>query len=484
MPTDFLRLDPSEAWEPWGPSRAEPWDLRRVGHLRRRAAFGGSWDELQSDLADGPEAAVERLMAGGEGADGFDRLMDSFGPGQGNNYINGQPGNDSGLQTWWLFRIIHSPHPLRERMTLFWHDHFATSLAKVQRVGLMMDQNRLIRRHCLGKFGPFLRDMSRDPAMLVWLDSNANTKGKPNENYARELMELFSLGVGHYSETDVREAARAFTGWHTDNNKRDFQFQESAHDFGSKTVLGQTGTWNGDDIIRIILEQPAAPRFLARKLYRLFISEADEAPPDGLIEPLAERLRANDFDIADAVRFILRSRLFFSDLAFRQKVKGPVDYVAGLVHALETGKNGPYPFMPSTSFNGRPGQSGPLDGLGQTLFAPPNVKGWPGGEAWLNSATLVARHNLAWTILQGSSGSVVSPSELLRRNAPDARSPGEVAAFLLDLLVQPAPGEIDGRALDRLAAFLAEGEPQGLARDRRLRELAHAITTMPVYQLS
>lgn len=484
MPTDLLRLDPSDAWEPWAPSAHEPWDLRRVGHLRRRAAFGGSWDELQADLSDGPEAAVERLMAGTEGADSFDRLMDSFGPGNGGS-VNGRAGNDAGLQAWWLYRIIHSPHPLRERMTLFWHGHFATSLVKVQRADLMMKQNILMRQHALGKFGPFLLEMSRDPAMLVWLDSNSNTKEKPNENFARELMELFTLGVGHYSETDVREAARAFTGWQEQGSKA--QFVERSHDYGVKTVLGQTGDWDGPDVVRIVLEQPSAPRFLARELYRLFISEADEPPPDDLVGPLADRLRASGFDIGDAVRAILRSRLFYSNTAFRQRVKGPVEYVAGLLHALEAGEDdsGSTPSMAQFGgFGNVQTPSDPLDGLGQTLFAPPSVEGWPGGEAWLNSATLIARHNLAWKVLQGSSGYAVRLAELLRRDAPDAKTPSAVVEFLLDLLIQPAPGEIDGRVLDRLSTFLDEGPPRGLARDRRLRELAHAIVTMPVYQLS
>src|SRR5207244_7295670 len=149
-------------------------------------------------------------------------------------------------------------------LTLFWHNHFATSIVKVESVPLMHRQNVLLYKHALGKFGPFLLEMSRDPAMLIWLDSNNNVKGKPNENYAREVMELFSLGVGNYTEKDIREAARAFTGWHTD--AEGFKFKPAAHDGGEKTVLGQKGNWDGGDVIRIVLEQPAAARFLVRKL--------------------------------------------------------------------------------------------------------------------------------------------------------------------------------------------------------------------------
>ena len=172
--------------------------------------------------------------------------------------------------------MLQGGHPLREKMTLFWHNHFATSLAKVQDPALMFRQNGLLRQHALGRFGPFLQAMSKDPAMLVWLDSNTNVKGRPNENYARELMELFSLGVGHYTEQDIREAARAFTGWRTDGEG--FAFDARLHDGGPKTVLGQTGAWDGGDVVRIVLEQPAAARFLVRKLYHFLVSEkADSA---------------------------------------------------------------------------------------------------------------------------------------------------------------------------------------------------------------
>ena len=206
--------------------------------------------------------------------------------------------------------MLHGGHPLREKLTLFWHNHFATSLAKVQDPALMFRQNCLLREHALGRFGPLLQAISRDAAMLVWLDSNSNVKGKPNENYARELMELFSLGVGHYTEKDIREAARAFTGWRTDGEG--FAFDARLHDGGPKTVLGQTGAWDGGDVVRIVLEQPAAARFLVRKLYHFFVSEK-AVPPDALLEPLCESFRKSDYDIAALVRTILASRHFYSD---------------------------------------------------------------------------------------------------------------------------------------------------------------------------
>src|SRR5262249_45551303 len=157
------------------------------------------------------------------------------------------------LREWWMYNMLHGPHPVREKLTLFWHDHFATSDAKVKSAALMFRQNCLLREHALEKFGPFLQAVSRDPAMLYWLDSNRNGKGAHNENYARELMELFSLGVGNYTEKDVKEAARAFTGWHTDGGR--FKFDARLHDEGMKTVLARTGNLDGGDVVRLVLEQ-------------------------------------------------------------------------------------------------------------------------------------------------------------------------------------------------------------------------------------
>ncbi len=186
------------------------------------------------------------------------------------------------LRGWWLYCMLWSDHPLREKLTLFWHNHFATSIVKVQNPNQMFRQNCLLRTFALGKFAPFLQAVSKDGAMLLWLDSNSNVKGKPNENYARELMELFSLGVGNYTEKDIREGARAFTGWHTGSDG--FRFNPRAHDDGVKTFLGRTGNWNGDDVVRIVLEQPAASHFLVRKLYQLYVSET-ASPPAALLEP-------------------------------------------------------------------------------------------------------------------------------------------------------------------------------------------------------
>src|SRR5436305_365813 len=235
-------IDPRRAWAPYEPTPQSPWDLAKVGHLYRRAAFGANWAELQAGLKDGPAKAIDKLLKGGD-TEAFDRetkpLADSI----------AKANNGAQARAWWLYRMLYGPHPLQEKLTLFWHNHFATSNAKVGNAGYMLGQYELMRRHALGTFGPMLQEMSKDPAMMVWLDTVQSTKAMPNENYARELMELFSLGVGHYSEIDIRQAAKAFTGWRLEQGKP--VFDPKNHDDGPKTVLGKTGSYHADDVVDI-----------------------------------------------------------------------------------------------------------------------------------------------------------------------------------------------------------------------------------------
>jgi uncharacterized protein (DUF1800 family) len=299
-------------------------------------------------------------------------------------------------------------------------------------------------------------------------------------------MELFTLGVGNYTEKDIREAARAFTGWHTSpprynpktgtNDGQGFQFNQFAHDDGIKTFLGKTGNWDGGDIIRIVLEQKAAALFLVRKLYRHFISE-NETPPDSFLEPLAEQFRKSDYDIAVVMRGLLGSRHFFSDYAYWQRIKSPVEYLVGTLRSLEGKMQGEAVRVPLPV---------PMDGLGQTLFAPPNVKGWDGGKAWLNSATLLARHNMAWRFIQGVEGpygAKVNITSLVQKHA-DKKNYAKQVDFLLDLLLQGGKESINPQARQKLVEFLAQDNPRGGVLDRRLRETTHAILLMPEYQLA
>jgi uncharacterized protein (DUF1800 family) len=322
-------------------------------------------------------------------------------------------------------------------------------------------------------------------------------------------MELFSLGVGHYTERDVREAARAFTGWHTDGEG--FRFDPRRHDPGPKTVLGQTGPWDGDDVVRIVLEQPAAARFLVRKLYRFLVSE-QEAPPDSLLEPLCAAFRRSGYDIAGLVRTMLASRLFYSGHAFRQRVKGPVEYVLGAAQAVyrrfEEAEEDYRPLPQQVLVSG-------IEAMGQSLFAPPNVKGWPGGPSWLNTSTVLERDNFAAALAMGTlwpdasseptasftsepgihqgAGSMAmtgapeepapprafDPARLLEEER--VSRPEDVVRVLLDLYL---PGGVRTELRAKLVAFMAEGKPAGLTLDRRVREAVHAILTMADYQLA
>ena len=237
------------------------------------------------------------------------------------------------LRAWWLYRMLYSPHPLQEKLTLFWHNHFATSNAKVQNAGFMLGQYELMRQHALGNFAALLREMSKDPAMLVWLDGRDSKKGNPNENYGRELMELFSLGIGNYTEKDIREAARAFTGWEIQGTEA--VFNAAQHDDGDKTVLGQTGNWKGDDIVRICLEQKSAPGFIVAQAVPLPHQRRRSPPTPELLEPLAEQFRKSDYDFGALVKTVLSSNLFFSETAYRKRIKSPVDFALGIVRGLE-----------------------------------------------------------------------------------------------------------------------------------------------------
>lgn len=469
MAIDIETIDPAEAWQP---AVAEQWNLKWAAHLYRRAAFGyppasffggeSAGESLRIAVEQGIDASVEQLLAGGSGRQEFDELMDQIG-----RHIADKDPELKQLQGWWLYRMLHSPHPLLERTTLFWHNHFATSAAKVRKLPLMMKQNQLLRQHALGSFRSLLHEVGRDPAMLIWLDSNSNVKGQPNENYAREVMELFSLGEGNYTEQDIREAARALTGWGTANGE--FRFTESQHDAGNKTVLGKTGNWNGDDVASILLDQDAAARFLVRKLYRQFISE-NESPPDRLLEPLAARLRESDYDIRSCLQTMLRSQLFFSDVAYRQRIKSPVDYVVGLLSSFDAQGQGIS--MDSLAES--------MDGLGQALFAPPNVKGWDGGHDWLNSATLLARHNLAWRMIGGDASNLdIDPQKLTDKLGK--KTPKQQVDLLLELLL---PGDTNDSAREKLLAFARSSDTQEEQKPTLLRQLAHTILLMPEYQLA
>jgi uncharacterized protein (DUF1800 family) len=300
-------------------------------------------------------------------------------------------------QTWWLDRMLRTNRPLTEKMTLFWHGHFATSIRKAP-ANLMVEQIDLLRAQGLGNFRTLLLSVSVNPAMLVWLDNRYNNKAHPNENYAREVMELFALGLGNYTEEDVKNAARAFTGW-TINKDQRFVFRPGRHDDGVKHFLGQTGSFSGEDVIGIILEQPAHSRFICRKMLEFFVYSD---PEPELVENLAGVYTLGGYDVSKVIGTLLRSSVFYSPRAYRALPKSPLEFTIGLYRYLGVS-------------NTPPDTLGWLRRMGQEPLAPPSVKGWDGGPTWINTATLLSRFNLVNKMVKASSCSL-TPDALI---APD-----------------------------------------------------------------
>jgi uncharacterized protein (DUF1800 family) len=464
-------IDPRRAWERYTPDAGNPWDLKKVGHLYRRGAFGATWNELQDGVQLGPDKLIDRLLKGGEPSPVYDTETEKFLSSEARKFNVGQQASG-----WWLYRMLHGGHPLREKLTLFWHNHFATSNAKVLNVGYMVGQYELMYRHALGNFAELLQAMSKDPAMMVWLDTVQSKKGQPNENYARELMELFSLGIGNYTEKDIREAAKAFTGWEIRNGQ--FFANKKEHDAGEKTFLGQTGKWSGEDVVRICLEQKAASRFIVHKLYRFLISEAD-TPPADLIDPLADSFR-KDYDFGKLVETMLRSNLFFSETAYRARIKPPVDYVLGMARGLESRMG---------TANNALNLTTALETLGQNVFHPPSVKGWDGGHTWLNGQTLLFRQNLALDMARRPAGYHLPATALVLAEAHGKKTDTDRAEFFLNLFLQ---GDVPEETRKKVLDYAANAGQQKLpsywtaedAAEHRVVSLCHLVMTLPEYQLS
>src|SRR3954466_13394257 len=248
-----MRPRSGDPWAPYVPDEGMPWNLRRVVHLHRRAGFAATWEELQRDLKDGPEASINRLLEGKSRSCGIPTGFAAFADGLADRALAAP--DSSRLKGWWVYRMLFGPDPLTERLTLLWHGHFATSNAKVDDLALMRRQNETLRSLCRAPFGRLLHAMLRDPALLVWLDAQENAKGRPNENLARELVELFTLGIGRYSEDDIKQAARALTGWKIAGDEA--RFVTIRHDSGTKTILGHTGTFDAEGLTTLLLEHPA-----------------------------------------------------------------------------------------------------------------------------------------------------------------------------------------------------------------------------------
>ncbi len=292
------------------------------------------------------------------------------------------------LRRWWLDRMMNGPAPLLEKLTLFWHGHFATSIDKVKDAYFMWRQNDTLRRNAFGSFAALTKKMSRDPAMMIYLDLEKSRQEHPNENWAREVMELFTVGIGNYSEKDIRESARAFTGYRIDMSTQQFRFAAFQQDHTNKTFMGQAGALDGDQVIDIIVRQPACAHFIGRKLWRFFV---DDEPSTQVVDAVAETLRKHNFEIRPVLREIFTSAEFYDEHAMQSQIKSPVQFLVQTAKLLET------PLPDPTDR----GSERLATDAGQTLFAPPNVKGWDGGKSWITTSTLLFRYNFANYLVNG-----------------------------------------------------------------------------------
>jgi uncharacterized protein (DUF1800 family) len=442
----------------------------RMAHLLRRAGFGPAPGEIDARLNDGYEATVNAFVESGSISDGLADLDKQIGGILDFNAIED-------VRAWWIYRMIHSRRPLVEKMAFFWHGHFATAVSKVGQPYLMYVQNQLFREYCLGSFGNLLLRAARDPAMLIWLDGSSNRKSHPNENFAREVMELFTTGIGHYTEKDVQEAARAFTGWTLRDNQ--FFFDAGQHDFGKKTFLGQEGDLDGADVIRILAEHSVTAERLARKLFSFFVYED---PEPKVLAPFVEVWKSSRGNVREVLRAMFLSPVFSSEKAYRAKIKSPAELVIGAIRNL----GGTITPRSIVALMAR---------MGQDLFNPPSVKGWDGGVAWISTSTLFERFNFAASITtaRGPEGtSHVDPEALFGGLTPTS------ARELLDVGVDHL---LDGRLPDgnrrALLAYLDTQDPQAAkgkppppftldkrTLDEKVRGAIHLLLSTPEYQLN
>jgi uncharacterized protein (DUF1800 family) len=282
-------------------------------------------------------------------------------------------GDSRNLASWWLHRLQHSPCPTVEKLTLFWHGHFATGAEKVIDPELMLEQNRTLRRNASGSFRTMVQEISKDPAMLIYLD-----------NYARELMELFCLGEGNYTEQDVQQLARCFTGWEI--RRKQFRFNPYQHDNGKKSILGVDNVDSGEEAIDCVVQHKATPNFIVRKLFKFFLCDEPE-PSDDFLAPLAATFMDSSFSVQPVVEKLLSSRLMLSGWPVGRKIRSPIDVAMACLRGLQATTN-----LDALTKRLRP--------LGQSLFYPPNVKGWDGGRSWINSSTLIGRANLVHDMIR------------------------------------------------------------------------------------
>ncbi|MGD9934925.1 MAG: DUF1800 family protein [Dehalococcoidia bacterium] len=465
----------------------------RAAHLLRRAGFGGSLAEIEEFAGLSREAAVSRLVDY-EGIDNsaLDTRIAAA------NFQLTYAANARGqvvadMQKWWLTRMAYSARPLEERLTLIWHGLLTSQISKIggQRASWMVWQNELFREHAAGRFDDLVQAVAKDPAMMMYLDTIESGKEHPNENFPRELMELYTMGEGNYTEDDVRESSRAFTGWRlsrpplpsreelaklTEEERQqrqfeiistyspDFVFNAREHDAGEKTFLGKTGTFNGEDIIAIIMEQAATGRYVCTRLWEEF-AYADPEPE--VIDTLEAAWRSSGHSIREVVRAILLSDEFYSERAYRGKVRSPIEMLVGLVRGIEMDLSRDIAVGTGAARSGRSNFYAAMD---QVLFEPPNVAGWPGGAAWLSSSTFFARVNFLDELLFPR-GRGVATFPALSGLAGDELV-GSVAERLVD-------GDLPDANLTAVSAFV-----NGISNaNERAANAVYLVAASPEFQL-
>ncbi|RIK81608.1 MAG: DUF1800 domain-containing protein [Planctomycetota bacterium] len=478
-----------------GLARLDPGDFDRAKarHLLSRAGFGGTPDEARNLHALGLEGAVDKLVEFRDDA-AWDLPIDvesafrdgrdpkSVPPEERRRLDQERRKKDAAqlarLRAWWMQRMIASPRPLEEKLTLFWHGHFATEHQVVRDSYALWVQNQMLRTHA-DDFAALLRGIVRDPAMLRYLDNNRNERRRPNENLAREIMELFSMGEGNYTEQDIREAARALTGYTFVREAATFRFAKNKHDEGEKTIFGEKGRYDGDGLVDLILRQPQTSRFVAAKLFAFF---AHDSPSEETIERLSTLVRRHEFRLAPVLKNLFMSAEFYSSRAMGTQVKSPIQLVVGTYRVLGI-EEGDFAAGYQAARN-----------MGQDLFQPPNVKGWPGGRDWINSRLVFARYN--------SLANLVDPSRRGKRQAEggfdviaavEARrfaNAGEVVDYLAGACLSVPLAESKRQAL---IDYLDNGRPFPASKEwdskrdevnARLRAVLVLMICMPEYQVT
>lgn len=471
---------------PYTPTSDQPWDEFRAAHLLRRTLIGPTPQEIGEAVLSTPETLVDRLLdvpyllpfppATWVNEDPFARPTTAEQRRTERERVNE-------IRTWWMENIVNQDFSIRERMTLFWHNHFATQAQDVQRPQWMFAQNSLLRKHAVGNFKTLVEDITRDPAMIYYLDSNSNKVGAPNENYARELLELFTMGVGNYTESDIGYAARALTGWTV--RGRQAYFNERRHDKSTKYFLGKEGNFNEQDIIDIIFEQNVTAEFICAKLYKEFVYAY---PEPSIVTELAQILRDNNYEIKPVLKTLLTSAHFFDPAIIGAKIKNPVELVAGTARTLglEAGQDkeirGEYLYLLA-------------EALGQKLLDPPNVAGWPGYRLWISTTTLPERHKMTDELVDGQPRRFGRAYyDLQKPNSVDFikrfSTPYDPVKLIRAMGECLTPFRVDETREELFLATLLEGadiydwNPDDPNAPRRITNFLKLIFELPEYQLN